>query len=77
MDWPSLSPDLNPIENLWGISARGVYGSAQQYESLEELESAIRREWEAINIDTMADLTNSMKDRIYNIILSNGKHLGY
>lgn len=77
MDWPSLSPDLNPIENLWGILARGVYGNAKQYESLEELESAIRREWEAINIDTMADLTNSMKDRIYNVILSNGNHSGY
>ena len=25
MDWPALSSDLNPIENLWGIVARQVY----------------------------------------------------
>ena len=30
---PALSPDFNPIENLWGIVARHVYGQGKQYDS--------------------------------------------
>ena len=33
MDWAALSLDLNPIENLWGIVARQVYGQGKQYDS--------------------------------------------
>jgi hypothetical protein len=35
MDWPALSPDLNPFENLWGILAREVYADGKQYNSKE------------------------------------------
>ncbi|CDF39120.1 unnamed protein product [Chondrus crispus] len=31
LDWPAKSPDLNPIENLWGIRARKVYEHRRQF----------------------------------------------
>ena len=43
MDWPALSPDLNPIENLWDIVARQVYGQGKQYDSKVSLTGAIMK----------------------------------
>lgn len=31
LDWPAISPDLNPIENLWGVLSRKVYRNGRQY----------------------------------------------
>lgn len=35
MQWPALSPDLNPIENLWGIISNRIYSNGRQYTSLK------------------------------------------
>lgn len=48
LDWPSCSPDLNPIENLWGILVRRVYkkdGQPIQFDTKERLKRAITEEW--------------------------------
>ena len=42
LSWPAKSPDLNPIENLWGISARQVYANGRQFEDQEMLWCAVK-----------------------------------
>ena len=44
-DWASLSPDLNLIENLWGIVARQVYGQGKLYHSKVSLTDVILKSW--------------------------------
>ena len=63
MDWPALSPDLNTIENLWGIVARQVYGQGKQYDSKMSLTGAIMKSWSEIGDQTVKSLIGLMKNR--------------
>lgn len=41
LNWPTLSPDLSPIENTWNILTCAVYQNGKQYSSIKDLKSAI------------------------------------
>lgn len=75
LDWPARSPDLNPIENLWGILARAVYLNGRQFENLQQLEVMIRTEWRNLRETTLEGLINSMPGRVVEVVRRNGKQL--
>jgi transposase len=72
LDWPSKSPDLNPIENLWGILVRAVYKNGRQFDSVPELKAAIKKAWTEIPDETLEKLVNSMQNRIFEVVLNKG-----
>lgn len=77
MPWPARSPDLNPIENLWGMMVRKVYDEFQQYEDVAELKDAILLAWEAISDDVLVTLVNSMPRRCMDVISKRGGPTSY
>lgn len=77
LEWPARSPDLNPIENLWGILARRVYRDGRQFHSVEELKNAIRVEWAAISPAEIQRLLGTMPKRICAVLESNGGSTKY
>lgn len=60
LDWPARSPDLNPIENLWGLLARPVYANGRQFESINSLKHYIVSEWAKIDQTICYKLARSM-----------------
>ena len=52
MRWPSMSPDLNPIEHLWGILKRKV--KERQVSNIRQLREIIMEEWKNIPATTCA-----------------------
>lgn len=80
MVWPACSPDLNPIENLWSILARRVYGPASQrrvFNSIYDLKARITEEWMRIDQELLQSLCHSMPKRIFEVILKNGAATKY
>lgn len=77
LPWPPLSPDLNPIENLWGLLCRDVYAGGRQFSSINELKAQILLSWENMQLQTLQTLINSMPSRIFQTILKNGASTDY
>jgi hypothetical protein len=74
-DWPSGSPDMNPIENLWAILKERVAALAPK--TLDDLEAAIRIAWEEMTSDMIAHLIDSMPSRLQATVRAQGHPNGY
>ena len=70
VEWPSQSPDLNPIENLWGELKRKL--ARLPCRNKKELWENIQQEWYNMPIETCRKLISSMPKRIEAVIRSKG-----
>ena len=62
MEWPSQSPDLNPIENLWHELKNRVHKRCPN--NLSELKSICQEEWAKIDGNTCENLVKGYKKKI-------------
>lgn len=72
MDWPAHSPDLNPIENVWGLLARRVYADGRTFETTSQLKSTILTEWNNLGADVIQSLIQSMPGRCKSVLDNKG-----
>lgn len=77
IDWPAVSPDLNPIENLWGILTQRVYPNSFQFETKEGLKQAIQSAWDGITLNELQTLSSSLPSRCAKVITSRGHTIDY
>ncbi len=77
MEWPALSPDLNPIENLWDQLSRRVEGCNPAPQNLSDLRAALQEEWDAMPQQIISRLVNSMRRCCQAVIDAQGHMRSY
>ncbi len=66
LDWPANSPDLNPIDNLWGIVKRKMRNKRPK--NADELKATVKETWASIPPQQCHKLITSMPRRIEAVI---------
>jgi len=77
MDWPSQSPDLNPIEHLWDDRDRRLRSTTKPHTSADAFFERIRMLWESKSQETVQKLVASMPSRVQEVIKNQGGPISY
>lgn len=72
LDWPSQSPDLNPIEHLWNEVDRQLRKLPTKISSKEVLWECIEEVWNNIDPEFLKKLVETMPERVNDVIRAKG-----
>lgn len=77
LEWPAMSPDLNPIEHLWDYLQTCISRRPQAPTTLTELGTALAEEWDNIPQMRIQRLIDSMQRRLRAVLAAAGGHTTY
>ena len=72
--WPGNSPDLNPIENLWGYLQEEL-NKREPAKTISDLKMQLESAWEALQPSFLQALVNGMPERFKTCIELDGKYI--
>ena len=72
LEWPSQSPDLNPIEHLWSEVKNQLRKLPEQITSKEDLWDKLQDIWNNIKTEKCIKLIETIPERIRDVIKAKG-----
>lgn len=70
LEWPPNSPDLNPIENAWGLVQREM--NAVPHKSFEAYKQALQERWKRLSLNIIQHLIADMDKRLEEVLEAGG-----
>jgi hypothetical protein len=77
LEWPSNSPDMNPIEHVWNDVDMRVRKNHPQARNIAELKNQIEEEWYRTSPGYINELFSSMPRRIKALADARGRNTKY
>jgi transposase len=75
LETPPQSSDINPIENLWSLLEKEI--KKCKCSSRQMFIENLKKEWDKIGQEEIANLVNSMPSRLQTITDAKGLHTKY
>jgi transposase len=75
LPWPSMSPDQNPIENVWQLLKIKI--SKKKIKTTRRLRAELAKEWNRLPVQLAKNLVGSMDRRVSALIESRGDFTMY
>jgi transposase len=79
LNWPSNSPDMNPIEHVWAEIDKAIHRRENPYnlDTKENLWLAIQTEFYNLSNEYISSLYESMPQRVHKLLRCKGFHTKY
>jgi len=71
--WPSYSPDINPLENIWSWLKRRV--AKDMPKDIPSLKASIRRNWRDLTSEMILPYVDDMERRFCEVIKKQGRRI--
>ena len=77
LQWPSQSPDMNPIEHGWKHLKDQIGQRVDHASNLDQVFEIVEEEWSKLPLSFFRGLIESMPRRVSAVIQARGRHTKY
>ena len=77
LPWPSMSPDMNPIEHLWDMIELDIRRQNPRFRRIVDMENALFQAWQRVQQRDVRTLCLSMRRRCTACLAAMGGHTKY